>query len=204
MRPAVLATMVAIALTLLIACANVAAMMLGQLERRSTELAVRSALGANNGRLVRQLIVEALLIGFLAAVLGAGLAAAGFDQLAMALPIGAWGENAHFDWTMFVVAFVVANVAVMLVVVVPATALTRGNLHGALALTRTGGIQGRGGRLERALVVAQVALAMLIASAAAFLASGVPLDAASIGVWVSGAITMLLGPQIGKGKAPDA
>jgi len=44
----------------------------------------------------------------------------------------------------------------------------------------------------------------LIASAAAFLASGVPLDAASIGVWVSGAITMLLGPQIGKGKAPDA
>jgi putative ABC transport system permease protein len=173
MRPAVVATMVAIALTLLIACANVAAMMLGQLERRSTELAVRSALGANSGRLVRQLVVEALLVGLLAGVFGAGLAAIGFSTLANALPLGAWGEGASFDWWMFGGALVVAMVAVLLVVLVPATALWRGNLYGALARARTGGIEGRGGRLERALVVTEVALAMLIASAAALLARSV-------------------------------
>jgi hypothetical protein len=145
MRPALVATFVAMGLILLMACANVAALMLGQVEGRSTELAVRSALGANRRRLTQQLVVEALLVGLTAGVAGAGLAAMSFRVLARALPLGAWGESAAFDWTLFVAALLVAVGAVLLVVLVPTTSLWRGDLRGTLGSTRTGGIQGRGG-----------------------------------------------------------
>jgi predicted permease len=173
MRPGLYATLAAMGLILLIGCANVAALMLGQVEGRTTELAVRSALGANRRRLTQQLLVEALIVGVLAALLGAGLAAFGFRMLAAALPLGAWAESAVFDWRMFAVALGVALTAALLVALVPVAALWRGDLRGPLSGTRTGGIQGRGGRLERALVVTQVALAMLIASGAALLVRSV-------------------------------
>jgi putative ABC transport system permease protein len=173
MRPAVVATFVAMGLILLIACANVAALMLGQVEGRATELAVRSALGASRGRLTQQLIVEALLVGVASAVVGAALAAAGFRILAESLPIGAWATSTGFDWTMFAVALLIALAAVLLVVLVPTTSLWRGDLRGTISSARTGGIQGRGGRLERGLVVVEVALAMLIVSGAALLVHSV-------------------------------
>jgi predicted permease len=172
-RPALLATLAAMGLILLIACANVAALMLGQVEGRSAELAVRSAMGANRRRLTRQLVIEALLVGGLAGVAGAALAAAGFGVLARALPLGAWGESARFDWTLFAAALVLAVGSVLLVVLVPAVALWRGDLRGVLSRARTGGVQGRGGRLERGLVITEVALAMLIASGAALLVRSV-------------------------------
>jgi predicted permease len=173
MRPALVATFVAMGLILLIACANVAALMLGQVEGLASELAVRSALGASRGRLMQHLVVEAVLLGVGAGLLGAGLAAAGYRAVAGALPIGAWAENAAFDWSIFVSALVMSVVAVLLVVLVPAASLWHGDLRGTLTRARTGGIQGRGGRLERGLVIAEVALAMLIASAAALLVRSV-------------------------------
>ena len=173
MRPAVVATFVAMALILLIACVNVAALMLGQVEGRASELAVRSALGATRGRITQQLVVEALLLGLIAGGVGAGLAAVGFRMLAQALPIGAWAEAAQFDWTMFAVALAIAIAAVLLVALVPTVSLWRGGLRGAISGARTGGIEGRGGRMERGLVVAEVAIAMLIASGTALLVRSV-------------------------------
>ena len=173
MQPALIATFVAMALILLIACANVAALMLGQIEGRATEMAVRSALGASRRRLVQQVIIESILLGLGAGLLGAGLAVAGFRLLAQSLPIGAWGESATFDGTMFVAALAIALLAVLLVVLVPSISLWRGDLRGALNRSRTGGIQGRGSRMEQGLVVAEVALAMLIASGAALLVRSV-------------------------------
>jgi len=173
MRPAVLATLAAMALILLIACVNVATLMLGQIEGRSSEMAVRTALGATRTRLTQQLIVEALLLGISAAIVGGGLAAAGFGLLAHALPIGAWGESAQFDWTLFAVALVAAIGASLLIVLAPTVVLWRGDVHGAISRARTGGIVGRGSRLEHGMVVTEVALAMLIASGSGLLVRSV-------------------------------
>ena len=70
-KPSLLATLAAMAAILLIACANVASLMLGQLDARATDIAVRAALGANRQRLVQQLAVESLLIGIVAGLVGA-------------------------------------------------------------------------------------------------------------------------------------
>jgi len=173
MRPALVATLVAMGLILLIACVNVAAIMLGQVEGRSSEMAVRTALGATRGRLTQQVLVEALLIGGSAALAGGLLAAVGFKMLAHALPIGAWGESASFDWTLFLFALAVALVSALMVVLVPTISLWKGDVSGAISRARTGGIEGRGSRMEQGLVVTEVALAMLIASGAALLVRSV-------------------------------
>src|SRR2546423_1686918 len=145
-RPAIVATFVAMGLILLIACTNVAALMLGQVEGRASELAVRAALGATRARIAQQLTIEALLIGVGAAVVGGAFAAVGFGVLARAMPIGAWGESASFDWTMFVAAFALALVAGLLIALVPPLSLRRGDRVGGLIGARTRGVQRRGGR----------------------------------------------------------
>ena len=94
-RPGLVATFAAMTLILLIACVNVAALMLGQVGSRATEMAVRSALGAGRHRLTQQLVIESLLVGALAGVTGALLAAAAFGFLVQSLPLGALAETAH-------------------------------------------------------------------------------------------------------------
>jgi predicted permease len=168
-RPSVLAVLAAMGVILLIACANVAALMLGQVDGRSTELAVRAALGAGRGRLIQQLILEALLVGLVAGAAGAALAAGGFSVLVGALPLGALAETAVLDWTVFWAAIAIAVLAALVIAVVPAVAVLRSDLRGTISKSRTGGIGGRGGRLEGGLVVTQVALAVLLAAGAGLL-----------------------------------
>jgi len=173
MRPALLATLGAIALILIIGCANVAALVLGQVDARSVEFAVRASLGASRERLVRQLFVEVLLIGAAAGILGAALAWGGFAIVTRALPLGAWAESASPDWRVFASAMTIAIGAALLVVLVPAVSLSRGDLRGVLSRVRTGGIDGRGGRLESGLVIAEVALSVMMAIGAVLLARSV-------------------------------
>jgi predicted permease len=173
MRPALLATLGAMALILLMACANTGALMLGHANARSVEMAVRSALGAGRRRLIQSLVIEVLLIASVAGVLGAGIAWVAFDLMTDALPLGAWGESAAPDWRVFASAMVLAVAAGVLVALVPGTSVYRSDLRGVLNSARTGGIEGRGGRLESALVIAEVALAVMIAIGAALLARSV-------------------------------
>jgi predicted permease len=186
-RPSLIATLVAVTLILAIACVNVAALMLGQLGGRSTEMAVRSALGAARGRLNQQLLIESLLIGVCAGAVGALLAAAGFRVLVRSLPLGELAGSAAIDWTIFWAAIAVSLVAATAVAVVPGIAIWRSNLQATMATTRTGGISGRGGHLEGSLVVAQIALAVLLTAGAGLLIRSVAnLRAIDPGIDVSG------------------
>ena len=200
MRPALLATLSAMALILVIACANVAALMLGQVNARSVEFAVRSALGANGRRLLQPLLVEAMLIATTAGALGAALAWGGFAFVTRVLPLGAWAESAAPDWRVFASAMTIAIGAALLVVIVPTVSLGRGDLLGVLSRGRTGGIDGRGGRLENGLVIAEVALAVMVAVAAALLARSVGnLYAVDPGVRTEGvAVVDVMLPRLGR------
>jgi predicted permease len=173
MRPALLATLVAMGMILLIACANVASLMLGQVDGRATELAVRSALGAERRRLLQQLVAESAVVGLAAGVVGAAMAAGSFRVLVSALPLGAWAEGATLDWSVFWAAIATALGASLLIALIPVISLWRGDLRGALSASRTSGIGGRGGRLEGGLVIAEVALAVLMAAGAALLVRSV-------------------------------
>jgi putative ABC transport system permease protein len=168
-RPTLLAMLGAMALILLIACVNVAALMLGQVDSRGTELAVRSALGAGRQRLLRQQVVESLVVGVLAGLAGAVLALLGFRFLVEALPLGALVATATVDWTLFAAAMAIALLAATLVALVPGVSVARSDPQARLTRSRTGGVAGRGGRLESVLVVAQVALVLLMVSGAALL-----------------------------------
>jgi predicted permease len=166
-RPSLLATLVAMGVILLIGCANVASLMLGQVDARNIELAVRTALGANRQRLIQQLVIEALLIGVIAGFCGAAVAAAGFDVLVGSLPLQALAETVQRDWTVFWACMFSAVASAMLVSIVPGIALWRGShLQSTIQTMRTSGVGKRGGRLEGSLVVAQMALAVIVLAAA--------------------------------------
>ena len=169
LRPGLIATLIAMGLILLIGCANVAALMLGQLESRSSEFTVQVALGAERGRLVQQLVLEALAVGFIAGIVGSGVAFAAFQLLRSTLPLSVWGENLAFNWMLFAAAMGIALLSALLLSLVPALALHRRGLRSGLSSMRSSGIAGGGTRLESGLVVAEVALAVLMAASAALL-----------------------------------
>ncbi len=173
LRPTLVAVAAAMAMILLIACVNVASLMLGQVEGRLAELAVRSALGATRGRLVRQLVTEAIVLGGAASIVGAVFAAAGFHWLVAAMPLGAWAETADLDWRVFGAAIAIAMTAALTISLAPTMSLWRGRLRASLGAARTRGVAGRGVRLESVLVVAEVAIAVLMAAGAGLLARSV-------------------------------
>jgi predicted permease len=173
MRPALFATFAAVALILLIACTNVAALVLAQVDARSTEFAVRTALGAKRQRLAQQLVVEVLLVAAAAGGLGAAFAWAGYAVVTEALPLGAWAESATPDWRLFASALLIASASALLVTIVPTVALFRGDFQRLARNIRNRGVQGGGGRLESGLVIAEIAFAVMIAAGAALLARSV-------------------------------
>jgi putative ABC transport system permease protein len=191
-RPSLLATLAAMGVILLIACANVASLMLGQVDARATEIAVRAALGANRQRLIQQIVIESILVGLLAGAAGASLALAGFQVLVQSLPLGALAENAAIDWTVFWASMVAALIAAMIVAVVPGVVLWRGSsLQSTISTTRTGGVGTRGGRLEGSLVVVQMALAVLLAAGAGLMIRSVAnLRAIDPGLRVDGLVVV--------------
>ena len=169
MRPALFATLAAMAVIMLIACANVAALMLGQVESRSAELALRSALGADRGRIMSQLVMESLVLGLVAGLVGTLFAVAGFNVLRGALPLGAWSVRPTLDWTLFGAAMVVAIVASLAVALLPAYSVWRSDLRTQLSGSRTGGKLQRRGGLQVFVVVGEVAAAVLLACGAGLL-----------------------------------
>ena len=155
-RPALRMLWGAVALVLLIVCANVANLLLARAERRSGELSLRRSLGASGGRLVRQLLTESGLLALLGTVVGLGVARALLESLPSWVP-GELPGIAELGLDARVLAFTAATGA--------ATALVCG-----LAPAWRGASGRAGGRrLTRALVVNEVALAVLLLMGAALL-----------------------------------
>lgn len=155
----------AVSLLLVIACCNVTNMLLARATTREREIAIRAALGASRGRIVRQLLVESLLLAGGGLIAGGLLAYAGVAALARFMPRQGvpWETELRVDTPVLVFALVVAALATLAVGLVPALQSARRNLAASANLGGRSGTAGRNQRrLRNGLVVAQVALSIVL------------------------------------------
>jgi putative ABC transport system permease protein len=161
----------AVALVLLIACANVANLLLAKATTRTREIAIRAAVGASRSRIIRQLITESMLMALMAAAAGLILAVSGSAALVALAPadIPRLTETSIDGW---VLAFTlgVSVIASLLFGLAPALHASRVDLNDAL---KQGGgravVGGGAGRMRGALVVAEIALSVVLLAGAGLL-----------------------------------
>jgi putative ABC transport system permease protein len=162
-RPALWLLLGAVGFVLLIACANIASLLLTRATARRREMAVRAALGAGRGDLLRQLLVENLLLAIVGGGLGLLLALWGIDLL-RALNLGNLPRMAEVGVDLRVFAFtaLVSLVTGLLFGLVPALYASRVNLSECLKLNARSSAGAASGRLRSLLVIAEVALALVL------------------------------------------
>jgi putative ABC transport system permease protein len=153
----------AVALLLLIACCNVANMLLARATTREREMTVRAALGAGRGRIVRQLLVESVLLAIAGAAAGCLIAYVGIDALVSVLPPGPLpGEiEIALNGPVLVFSLGTAVMSAVLFGIAPALYSARRDLVEGLKGAGKG-IAGGRGRLRNALVVAEIALSLVL------------------------------------------
>jgi putative ABC transport system permease protein len=166
-RTVLMVLMAAAGCVLLIACANLAGLLLARGVGRQRELAIRAALGAGKGRLIRQMITEGALLSFTGGVLGLGLSKAGMKILADVVPLGLPPSALPgIDLRVLAFTLVLSLLTGVMFSIVPAIQTTRAGLNDSMKQGgRSGtGLHGRGTR--DALVVLEVAVALVLLTGA--------------------------------------
>ena len=163
-RPALFLLLGAVGFVLLIACANVANLLLARASSRRREIAIRSALGAGRGRVIRQLLTESLLLGLTGGVLGVILARLGVEAFVVANPTALPRlETVEVDGTVLLFALAASILTGLVFGLVPAVQTFREAVAENLGdATRGSSEGGRGQRLRASFVVAEISLALVL------------------------------------------
>jgi putative ABC transport system permease protein len=176
LRPALRVFLAAVAVVLLIVCANVANLLLAHGTGRERELAVRMAIGASRARLMRQLLTECSLLAIAGGTCGALLGAAGIVLVTQMTAVEAPGvfhfslgtsilprvHEVRIDPRMFGISFGLSAVSVLVFGLLPALHLSRSSPLQAFGARAGGGASHRGSRLRGMLVVSQLAMATVL------------------------------------------
>ena len=168
MGPRLMLLFGAVGLILLIACANVANLMLARASGREREIAIRGALGASANRLVRQLLSESIVLGALAGAVGLIVAAGSLQALITLLPADTPRMNEiSLHWPVFLFAAAASVVTGLLFGLIPAIKMASPNLRDALH-SGSRSVAGKAGqfRVSMMLVIGQIALSVVVITAA--------------------------------------
>ena len=201
-RPAIVALMGAVTFVLLIACANVANLLLVRAAARERELAIRAALGSSPWRIIRQLLSESLVLSIAGAVLGLALAWVGIKLLVALAPANLPRlEDVSVDLVVLGFATLAAVLAAGLFGIVPAIRASRPELADVLRSSgRTPGLGG-GKLLRNGVVMAEVALSFVLLVGGGLMArSFVELSRVKPGFDPQGVLTFVLGGRGGRGQ----
>ncbi len=162
-RTGLLLLLGAVAFVLLVACVNVANLLLARASARGKELAIRASLGASRARIVRQVIIESLPLGIFGGLLGSLLAIWGISLLSSLLPSSLpRGNPISVNSRVLLFTFALALLTILIFGLLPALQAAKAEVRESLNEGRSGIGSRRQGRMRRLLVIAEVALALVL------------------------------------------
>jgi putative ABC transport system permease protein len=185
-------SMVAVVFVLLIACANVANLLLARATGRARELALRTAIGAGRWRLIRQLLTESVVLAVCGGVLGTILSIWGVRAFVAIIPPNfARTETIALNGRALAFTLAVSVICGLVFGLAPALQATRANINAALREGGRGGTMGvRRNRLGATLVVAEISLALVLLISAGLLIKGsIRMQRTNLGFEPSGVLT---------------